>query len=60
MHKNNRKVLISIFVAIILTITVSGCKKEPINIIEDPLNTPYSLGPTTPPSVEIPSTNPPQ
>jgi PBP1b-binding outer membrane lipoprotein LpoB len=51
------KIYIGLFAVLLLAVT--GCSAEKIEVTETPMNTPYSLGPTTPPSVEAPTTNPP-
>lgn len=44
--------------AISLMLFFTGCAKSDTNN-EDPLNKPFSIGPTSAPNVEIPNSNPP-
>ena len=47
-----------------LVILLAACSKQPTEpttteVIESPLAVPYSMGPTNPPEVAVPNSNPP-
>jgi hypothetical protein len=50
--------LLGLIVAIMGVFLLIGCAQQ-TKVVEDPLLTPFSIGPNSPPQVTPPTTNPP-